>query len=503
MPNHIQIIKWAAGAPIVLPDKIDFDTNTLINLTDAHNLSGQFLMRIREKNAKWVTSDLIEGLNQLFIETTNQVNRNILAFSELRQQLKSRKTRVILIKGISTYILSDLREIMHAGDIDLLSDNPNEVVKTLLNIGYKQTRTPFMHEIGEYTKDSTEFDIHGYFPVYRYSKTLLESDLFPPHYNREWLQQGYSFPHSEITFDYMSEFENCGTRPETELVTVPDASMLAVIISAHAFMNYTNIWSISHREKACVRLGEFIDLFTLSSHRSFSVDRFLSYVTYYKAHDAVEWVASVAMSVFGRNPLPVSTSTNLAQPIPPSRFPRCIWWNFWASLLSEPDELLNTKWLSMDWLIERIGANHIPVLEGPTRSYSTMKTGFSLPLRRYITQQIEPIPLIFQVCGYEKGIIVRLQVYSSFQFDIERVRVDLGNIACEWIYESNGNIQKTVGYPMDLVYERNDLGYEIVVKINWEDIVISTKIFALLIGVMRQSNLEVLESTLIPLALEI
>lgn len=501
MPNHIQIIKWAAGAPIVLPDKIDFDTNTLINLTDAHNLSGQFLLRIRESDAKWATPDLVDGLNQLFFETTNQVTRNILAFCELRRQLKSGNTHIILIKGISTYILSDLREIMHAGDIDLLSDNPNDVVQALLNIGYKQTRAPFMHEIGEYTRDTTEFDIHGYFPIYRYSKALLGTDMFPLHHSEGW-KQSYLFQHSEITFDDMYKFKNCDRRPETELITVPDASMLAVIISAHAFMNYTNIWSISHREKACVRLGEIIDLFTLSTHHSFSVDRFLGYVNRYQAHDAVEWAASMAVSVFGRNPLPVPAFAGIDQPLSASRFPRCLWWNFWASLLSETDELLQTKWLSMDWLIERIGANHISVQEEPTKSYSTIKTGISLPLMRYITQQMEPIPLVLQVSKYESGVLVRLQVHSSFQFDIERVRVDLGNIACEWIHVSNGNSQEIVGFPMDLSCEHNDWGYEIKLKLDWKDIVIAKKYAALLIGVSRQSSLEVLESTLIPLVLE-
>jgi len=128
MPDHIPIIKWAAGAPVALPDDVDFNTNTLIDLVDAHNLSGQFLSRIRNNNPKWVTYDLVEGLNDLFFMTTTQVARNISAFTQLRQQLKFKKTNIIVIKGISTYVLSDESEIMHAGDIDLLSIYPKIIL---------------------------------------------------------------------------------------------------------------------------------------------------------------------------------------------------------------------------------------------------------------------------------------------------------------------------------------------------------------------------------------
>ena len=502
MPDHIPIIKWAAGAPVALPDDVDFNTNTLIDLVDAHNLSGQFLSRIRNNNPKWVTYDLVEGLNDLFFMTTTQVARNISAFTQLRQQLKFKKTNIIVIKGISTYVLSDESEIMHAGDIDLLSDNTNNVVQTLLDTGYRQTRTPFMHEIGEFTKDSTEFDVHDYFPVYGYSKTLLESDLSPLHQNEEWQQQGYSFPHNKITFFDMFKSANHGTRPETEPIVVPDANMLAMIISAHAFMNYTNIWSISHREKACVRLGEIIDLFALARHASFNPNRFISYVDYFNAHDAVEWAASTAVSVFGKNPLPISVSNNLGQPVSATRFPRCLWWNFWASLSSEPDELLKTKWLSMEWLIQRIGANHIPVSQESEKSYSTVNSDFYSPLRRYITQQPEPIPLVIQIRRSEKGLILNLQISSSFEFDTERIRFDLGSIACEWIYDVGRNCTKTVGYPMDLSFRCNASGYEIIAKLDLEEIVLPMKIVGLCIGVMRQAGLNVLESILIPLELE-
>ncbi len=432
------------------------------------------------------------------------MTRNATAFGELKRQL-SDETRIILIKGISTYILSEQEETMRAGDIDLFSNNPDEVVQTLLKMGYIQTRAPFMHEIGEYTKGTTEFDIHEHFPVYGYTQALLASDLMPQHHAGIW-QQSYHLQHSKITFEEFEQYAYCGRQPGTSHVLVPDPNLLAIIICAHAFMNYTNMWSISHREKACIRLGEIADLFSLATHPLFSKEQFLAYVNLYHARDAVEWAASVAVSVFGKNPLPIPVLIGLGDPLPAARFPRCLWWDFWANLSSETDDLLRTWWLSMDWVTEQIGANRFPARDGQTASYATVNAENTLPLTRYITQLSDPIPLLLHVKKSDSGIVIHLQVHTTFQVDIERVRVDLGNIASEWIYAVNGNHQTLVGFPVISSFVHSHTGYELTLEFTWEMLGLSNAnehTVALLIGVARQTNPNgLIASTLIPVVTE-
>lgn len=502
MDEYVAILKWAAGITSQIPNDLEFDTARLLAIVDAHNLSGRFLGRIHERDVRWVTSELVDGLEQLHIETKRQVFRNITALGELQRYLAGART--IIIKGISTYVLSPEEETMRAGDIDLLSNKPDQVVQTLLDMGYVQTRAPFMHEIGEYTRDGIEFDIHDHFPVYRYPQALLESDPNPLNHPGTW-EQSYRSEHTTVTFDDLERSAHRGKRQETSHVTVPDPNLLALIICAHAFMNYTNVWSISHREKACVRLSEIADLFSLAAHPSFNSAQFLDYVNHYCALDAVEWATSVAVSLFGKKPLPVSVLVAQGEPLPSSRFPRCLWWNFWASLPTEADDLLRKQWLSMDWLTEQTGANRFSVLEGQEARYTTTWKEDASPLMRRITQTSEPIPIQLCFKRSDQGIAVQLQVDTAYQANIERVRVDLGNIASEWICTADGDRLNQVGYPFesDLVHFQS--GYQLTCQLAWEALGMSypsARTVALLIGVARQKGWnELVASTLIPLVI--
>ncbi|PIS15724.1 hypothetical protein COT62_02190, partial [Candidatus Roizmanbacteria bacterium CG09_land_8_20_14_0_10_41_9] len=296
MPYN-SILQWAAGVKTELDPHIDFDTQTLLDLVDLHNLSGRFLFRVQREKADWVTPQLLRGLKDLHHDNRKKVIRNIQAFNKLREMLPL-KTQVIVIKGVSTYVLCNQKEIMRAGDIDILSNDTSTVVQTLIKSGYRQTKAPFLHEIGEYSKDGIEFDIHDHFPVYSYSSELRNTSLFLPS-QANIRQQNYSFISRLIAFSDLNRHAHRGKQPPLDNVVVTDPNLLAIIICAHTFMNYTNMWSISHRKKAYVRLSEIADLFSLSKHPDFDAKKFLEYTRHYRAQDSVEWAASVSMSIFG------------------------------------------------------------------------------------------------------------------------------------------------------------------------------------------------------------
>lgn len=176
MMIYTSILKWAAGSTEQINSKIKYDTGTLLNLVDLHGLTGKFLYRIQREKVSWATPELLYSLKKLQFSTLMKINRNVKALFRLGKKLPKEK-EIILIKGISTYLLTNKEETLRFGDMDILTNDHHTVLKVLLYQGYKQTKAPFMHELGEYSKNGVEFDIHDYFPIYAYSDELKKQIL--------------------------------------------------------------------------------------------------------------------------------------------------------------------------------------------------------------------------------------------------------------------------------------------------------------------------------------
>lgn len=502
--DHSTIVKWAAGSIKEFPDSPEFDKDVLIDLLSLHNLSGRFMIKLTDPKAPPFTSQLKKAIRDLHEETKQHVKRNLNAFRSIMGRLPS-STDIIIIKGVSTYVLTGQEHTMRAGDIDLLSNNTTSLVHTLCEMDYRQTRAPFLHEVGEYTKGSIEVDIHDHFPVYGYAGSLQRADLLPRKHPGIW-HQSHTMKHCKITYFDLKKYVYRGNGPDTLKVTVADPNIMAVIICAHAFMNYTNMWSISHREKVYVRLGEIADLFDLAHHSTFNRQYFLELVKRFEAADAVEWAADISSVLFGMNPLPVRNSAAFDRKLPGARFPRCLWWNFWADLPVDVDVLVQKQWLSMDWLIKELGFNTLTANQGASRTYSTIPYEGCQPLTRLITQEKQPIPLTLEISAKEKGISITVKILPGVQpGDIIRIRIDFGHIATEWTYSINEHIQTSSGDPVDVTINIRDTNREINLEYSWEMVGPSIKKerkAPVLIGVGLQCHNDgLIDSTLIPLVL--
>jgi hypothetical protein len=265
------------------------------------------------------------------------------------------------------------------------------------------------------------------------------------------------------------------------------------------------MWSISHREKAYVRLGEIADLFDLSRHPAFNSARFSQLVSRFGAHDAVEWAACVAGSLFGKNPLPIDVPVRLSDELPEGRFPRCLWWNFWVDLRpSVPDEFLNRWWLDMASVVRDTGANTLLAVNGRTDRHSTVSTQARLPLRRFITQTTGgvPVPLDLEVSRSERGIRLSLQ-FTNETFEAARVRVDFGNSASEWVQSLENSSVSLVGTPATVSFTENGKECELTWEFPWEVLngpVATDREVSLLVGIAKYSERRGLfASTLVPL----
>lgn len=442
--SYSSILKWAAGAEIYINPNLKYDAKTLLNLIELHNLSGRFLKRLRFEKNGCATPQLMHGLKKLYADTQKIVGRNVMALNELQEMLPEQQ--VIVIKGISTYLLSDQKEVMRGGDIDILSNDPSNVIQTLIRLSYILTKAPFMHEIGEYSKNGVEFDIHEYFPVYSYSLQLRKANITSS--SKSGIRiQNYYFTSRRITFSDLKRDAHHGKKVPLDKIVVTDPNLLAIIICAHSFMNYTNMWSISHRKKVCLRLSEIADIFVLSKHPDFDVKKFLEYVQQYNAQDCVEWVASVSASLFGKNPLPVPVKLKKGDTIPPERFPRCLWWNFWIGFPSRPDDLLFTDWMSIDRIIDHTDANSViwNNIKKSSGWYSPIPQSNSLLLKHYFSMGKRPIQVSLNFRYTKRSFVIEIQMKKTAKISIDRMRIDFGKYAMEWEFDNIERKVKTTG----------------------------------------------------------
>lgn len=450
--NYAQILKWAAGAEVEVDRNSKYDAKALVDLIDLHNLSGRFLYRIEKENPDWVTSYLLKKLKLLHASTKRKVSRNINALRKLQNSLSD--AQVVTIKGVSSFVLSGNEEIMRAGDIDILSDNSSEVINMLTDWRYKLTKAPFMHEIGEYSKRGIEFDIHEYFPVYSYSQKLKSADLL--HFNQGVMKNDYNFTSRRIEFSdfykYVLELNN-----KPNIVNVTDPNLLAIVICAHAFMNYTNMWSVSHRKKVYVRLSEIADVVSLTQLHDFRTDKFLSYVKRFNAYDSVEWFAAVSQALYGKNLLPVKANGYSKKVISGPRFPRCIWWNFWIGMPENPNDLLFPNWISVEKIIEHTGSNIVP--SATHVDVSTINNYFSK------NNKLIDANLYFENKG--KFIIVKIKLEKLKNSLIDRIRIDFGKYALEWEIENKSKTIKVTGDNQILSsFSDDDNTHNVLFKVN-------------------------------------
>ena len=427
LDSYNLILKWSAGASISLNPKLKYDERRLIQLIDLHGLSGRFVSRVKNENVNYFSRSFINKVEHKHQTIKQKIKLNIIAIRRLNRMLPS-NIYTVVIKGISTYVVVHKKEIIRAGDVDILSNKLNYIIKSLKADGYTLTKNPFLHESGEYSKNGVEFDLHKYFPVCRYSKKLksLSKKGILKHNDSSLLYERISF--KDIYKDsYLDK-----SYSETKNIRVVDISLLAVIICSHAFMNYVNMWSISHRKKTCIRLGELADLAMCCKHKDFNHKKFIGYVNKYQAYDSVEWAARVCKLLFGYNPLPLrlrdgDQNGNIL-------YPRCIWWNFWA-LFPLNNSLLQDNWMPIEELAKILGANTVSMnSKRGAGKLSTTNANYLLNGTKLIDPKIN--------FKYERG---KLDIQIEFNKDkdtlIERLRVDFGKNAIE--YEFIGKSKKS------------------------------------------------------------
>lgn len=423
---ELSILRWAAGADCSPPAGAgDVDEESLLSLVPQHALAGRLLQRLDGgAPPSWMGSEFYRALVGLQAETRALVADHARATAEITGQLGVDREPV-LVKGISAYLTSNAPHTMRCGDIDLVVANGDQAIDVLSALGYQRTRAPFMHEVGEFTRGGTEVDVHAYYPVHGYG-SLPRSEFEPSAHEGIWQQPRYQASLVEIGYRELARTRIRCPVGRSGAVNVPDPCLLAIILCAHAFLNFTNVWSISHRAKPYVKLAELADLHDLARHPGFDPARFLDLVRQFDATDAVLWAAWASQLLTGRNPLPVWPQAQAAP-----RFPRCLWWSLWAETTVEPDALLRPYWLDLPGLMPQLGCTELDLDAGTTGQLRIDDVGGVL--RRQIRQASGPLPpWAVEVSQSGDWLTLAMTLPSHPPGTVERGRVDFGDPATEW-----------------------------------------------------------------------
>lgn len=409
------VLLWAAGSDRAPSDDARPDELDLLALVDMHALTARLVHRLESTAPSWATDRLRRGLAGLDDANRRKAEAHTAAAAEITAI--EAVGNPVLVKGVSTNLATGLAYTLRCGDIDMVVPDAAAATDVVLGLGYERTREPFMHEVGEFTRGTTEIDLHAYFPVHSYTgmdPDILDAAAHPG----VWVQPGFRLSMRPISWAMLDAYRVdravAGGR-----VSVPGADLLAIILSAHGFMNFTNVWSISHREKPYVRLGELADLRDLVADARFCPDRFARLVHDLDATDAVEWASWAYETLIGPSPLPRTTRAT---------YPRCLWWGWWANLPLATGSWLRPDWYDMAQVTRDLGANLVPLTGGQSALLRLDDAG-ALPRQLRLTQNAALGPVALRFSDGGSTVIVVLPERPAAH--IERVRVDFGSVASE------------------------------------------------------------------------
>lgn len=402
------LIALASGQREMLPRNVfdAGDTERIVARIREHRLEGRCRRLFTDLRACGYHDDLLEAVNAACDATSNDFRRNSAAAAQMAGHFGA--DFGVVVKGFSTYLLTGDPALLRCGDLDIILKDSGPIIGYLLGRGFKQTRPPFLHEIGEYTRAGVEVDLQWGFPVSRHPQTPPAADEAP--------LTAAGLPDVEyIDADFVLRYSRVVTL-EGSAIRVPQPELAALIAASHGYMNYTNIWSISHRTKAWLRLSELADIEELRALPDFSNARFRDLVARFQAHDVVAWANWIWLRLTGRPMFDgVAPTTTSSAP------PCCLWWNLWLRMDTPSALLLREAWYPM--------AVVHPLLEQ------------SIGARPMTGSAMDEMPLLSQPDGGKGSLrffgairdgILRLAIHHDNRpKSLCRIRVDLGSDAKE------------------------------------------------------------------------
>lgn len=410
------VLLWAAGRQEAPPMEGRPDESALLALVDLHALTARLGHRLQGTPAPWASGSFREGLADLDLANRRQAAANLSAAAQITAIEEAGDP--VMIKGLSTSLVTGLAHTLRCGDIDLVTRDGEAATNVLRRLDYQRSRAPFMHEVGEFTRGDTEVDLQSYFPVHSYTG-LDRGALDPDAHPGVWVQPAYCPAVGSIDWAVLARHRLDHRLPDGGRVYIPRPELLAIVLCAHAFMNFINVWSISHREKPYVRLGELADLGDLTKDPRFDREVFARLVQDLNAADAVGWAAWAFESLIGPIDLPATYG---------AEHPRCLWWSWWANVPVAQGSWLRPDWYDMGQVTRTLGSNPVTLTGGRSGELDLNDRG-ALPRQLRLAQDAGAWPVSARFD--DGGASITLTLPDRPVTPVERVRIDFGSVASE------------------------------------------------------------------------
>lgn len=423
-----QVALWVAGALVERPEIEPTSALAVVDLLDDHCLLGRAVAR----ELGTVESG---GFGGLLIQRQHAMQELVDIQRAAIEELigEAGPGVVAVLKGMATFGLTNEPASLRTGDVDLVVAAEVDVPTLLRDLGYRQTRGPFMHERGEFTRGPVEIDLHDHYPVMSLPTARASgrraSALGTPRSGR--------LSGAEL----LRTARPCSA-PALRSVPVVEPEALAVIIATHILMNYVNAWSISHREKVYVRLGELLDVELLTRHPNFRLERFERLSAEVGAADATAFVQHLGHLLLERDLIPGG------QPASRSLPPRCLWWDTWTTSVPTTASLLRRNWYEIDRLFADTGV----VCLSPG---ATLVIDPATLVQPGVLASSAGAPGLW-CCLHADGMVLEVGSRGFDPDDSLRLRIDGGSWSVEWSRSPDQALGSFAGTVLGEVHDAGD-----------------------------------------------
>ena len=297
--NMLDVLRWAAGADVDLPNidgqrdervlyLLGVDEDELLALLKQHRLIHRFLYRYKEERPGWCTRALLAEVRREGDEISRGIRDQTDAIGELFATCPDPEHPDIILKGIGTYALTqDPRHIHWSNDVDVLPRDPERLQATLRMLGYTPTK-PLDHQRSRASADAAgAAHSSRSIDTSPCSRTPPRCDLRSATRERVGGDVVETAHYARLTgqIQYDELESNCivGGAQDMCALAVPNPTIAVLILCAHTFRNYVDRALFARS----VRLSELADIADLTRDPRFDLSRFLALAERHGVQDAV------------------------------------------------------------------------------------------------------------------------------------------------------------------------------------------------------------------------
>ena len=199
---------------------------------------------------------------------------------------KMKDSRPIVLKGLSSYLLTkNPIFIRKCNDLDIISEDNDFLIKTLFALGFVDTHEACdqHEEMKLYSKKyNLLIEVHKHFPVFSRNRG---KDVMT---------------YSKITYDVMKNNTYTYISPITNhKITLLNPEMNIIIAASHIYKGF--VWQ--PLEKPPFHFEEVLEVYYLTQHSDFKMDRFLDLIEQCNAKDSLSFVSElISSNIIERNP---------------------------------------------------------------------------------------------------------------------------------------------------------------------------------------------------------